>query len=407
MSQYNTGSVIVANGSAIVQGVGTTWLTNAVAGQIMTIGSDTTWYEIASVDSDTQITLTTAYAGTTSDELVTNGAFAADTDWTKGTGWTISGGVAACSGAQVANTDLEQSISVSAGDIVSVTFTVTAYTAGNITPFVGGATGSSRSATGTFSDIITCGAGGAPQLELRGDVDFNGNIDDVSVVLAKSYGIHSSFTPLYNIPYPEPGDQYMTTIIKRALLVIEQQMSGETMYRGGTVLDKDLTTPPGTPSTGDTYLIAAGATGSWLGLDDYLATWTGTDWSYRAPEYGWRVWVLDENAIYYYDNSPDQWLIDPAITAATAAAVAQAAAEAAQVAAEAAQAAADADAVSTAADAAATAADAVSTAADAVSTAADAAAAAAALAAIEAKITVSTAAPSGGSDGDIWYTTAT
>ena len=31
------------------------------------------------------------------DELVTNGTFDTDTDWTKGTGWTISGGVAAFS----------------------------------------------------------------------------------------------------------------------------------------------------------------------------------------------------------------------------------------------------------------------------------------------------------------------
>jgi hypothetical protein len=31
-------------------------------------------------------------------EAVTNGSFATDTDWTKGTGWTISGGVASCDG---------------------------------------------------------------------------------------------------------------------------------------------------------------------------------------------------------------------------------------------------------------------------------------------------------------------
>ena len=31
-------------------------------------------------------------------ELVTNGDFATDSDWTKGTGWTISGGIANCDG---------------------------------------------------------------------------------------------------------------------------------------------------------------------------------------------------------------------------------------------------------------------------------------------------------------------
>jgi hypothetical protein len=41
-------------------------------------------------------------------ELVTNGDFATDSNWTKGTGWTISGGSANCDGTQTTNTGLVQ-----------------------------------------------------------------------------------------------------------------------------------------------------------------------------------------------------------------------------------------------------------------------------------------------------------
>ena len=43
------------------------------------------------------------------EDVVINGDFATDTDWTKGTGWTISGGTANCDGTQVANSLLYQS----------------------------------------------------------------------------------------------------------------------------------------------------------------------------------------------------------------------------------------------------------------------------------------------------------
>ena len=43
-------------------------------------------------------------------ELVTNGGFDTDSDWIKGTGWTISGGTANCDGTQTGNTLIYQNI---------------------------------------------------------------------------------------------------------------------------------------------------------------------------------------------------------------------------------------------------------------------------------------------------------
>ena len=42
-------------------------------------------------------------------DRVTNGAFAADTDWTKGDGWSIAAGVANCDGSQTGGSNLYQS----------------------------------------------------------------------------------------------------------------------------------------------------------------------------------------------------------------------------------------------------------------------------------------------------------
>ena len=114
-------------------------------------------------------------------DLVTNGDFATDTAWTKGTGWTISAGVADVSGAQGGDTDLEQGITVTDGDSYEVTFTVLNYTAGTITPRVGGTAGTARSANGTYTEVIVAGSGSAPELEFRADATGDMQIDNVVV----------------------------------------------------------------------------------------------------------------------------------------------------------------------------------------------------------------------------------
>lgn len=65
---------------------------------------------------------------TVGSELVVNGVFAADSDWTKGTGWTISAGVASFSGSAVA--DLSQVLTVVSGETYEVTFTLIDSSAG-------------------------------------------------------------------------------------------------------------------------------------------------------------------------------------------------------------------------------------------------------------------------------------
>lgn len=63
-------------------------------------------------------------------ELVTNGGFATDSDWTKGTGVTISGGVAIATAAPNGSTLLSQSIALTALRLYEINFTVLNRTSG-------------------------------------------------------------------------------------------------------------------------------------------------------------------------------------------------------------------------------------------------------------------------------------
>lgn len=90
-------------------------------------------------------------------QLVTNGVFGADTNWTKAT-WTIAAGVASIAGA--ATDTMTQAIAITPGVTYLVTFTVTSFTGGTVTPILGGTSGTARGSAATFSEIIKAGNAG-------------------------------------------------------------------------------------------------------------------------------------------------------------------------------------------------------------------------------------------------------
>lgn len=65
MSEYKTGTVNVTNGSAVVVGVGTEFLTNVDEGDIFTKVDSGVTYTVGSVTDDTHLVLTGNYAGAT------------------------------------------------------------------------------------------------------------------------------------------------------------------------------------------------------------------------------------------------------------------------------------------------------------------------------------------------------
>jgi len=73
-----------------------------------------------------------------------------------------------------------------------------------------------------------------------------------------------------------------------------------------SVLDKDLNAPPGSPTTGDRYLISTApptATGLWVGHDNEFGEWNGTTWDFTAVSEGMSCWVEDEDIVYVYNGT--------------------------------------------------------------------------------------------------------
>lgn len=64
------------------------------------------------------------------------------------------------------------------------------------------------------------------------------------------------------------------------------------------VLDKDLAAPPGTPSEGDCYIVAASPTGAWTGWAGRIARYQDGQWRSFLPGPGWLAWVADETQLY-------------------------------------------------------------------------------------------------------------
>ncbi|MFZ1726333.1 MAG: DUF2793 domain-containing protein [Albidovulum sp.] len=70
-----------------------------------------------------------------------------------------------------------------------------------------------------------------------------------------------------------------------------------------SVLDRDLTAPPGSPADGDRYIVASGATGDWAGWDLNVALFTDGAWLRLPPRTGWRAWVEDEQLLLVFDGA--------------------------------------------------------------------------------------------------------
>lgn len=64
-ADYSTGTVSVTNGSKTVTGASSVWLANTDAGMLLKVAGAGRYYPVASVDSDTQLTLVDAYEGST------------------------------------------------------------------------------------------------------------------------------------------------------------------------------------------------------------------------------------------------------------------------------------------------------------------------------------------------------
>jgi hypothetical protein len=113
-------------------------------------------------------------------EMIGNGDFSSDTVWTKGAGWTISGGVATKTAGSASS--INQAISTVPGGVYEITYTVTSITAGLFAARLSSpnVSATSRTAPGTYTQTLTAVAG-QTLFNIAASTDAAGSVDNVSV----------------------------------------------------------------------------------------------------------------------------------------------------------------------------------------------------------------------------------
>ncbi len=95
-----------------------------------------------------------------------------------------------------------------------------------------------------------------------------------------------SATARLNLPYIAPLQAQKQVTYNEAMAALDQLVQP-------AVKSRTTAAPPGSPATGDAYIVAPAATGVWSGKDGKFACWLNGGWSFRTPADGWLAYVID------------------------------------------------------------------------------------------------------------------
>ena len=188
-------------------------------------------------------------------ELITNGDFAADSDWVKGTGWSISGGVGVANG--VTSQNLRQNgVALEENKVYSVTFTIVSISQGSVLGRFGGTTtvdSVAFNAAGTYTFFLKANSTNSSFM-LRGQGGFTGTVDNVLV--KEVLGNHATQPTSTKRPvlarHPEGG-------IRNLLNYTEQFDNGAWIKGSGTTLTPNYAASPIGTQTADRLVMPATA----------------------------------------------------------------------------------------------------------------------------------------------------
>lgn len=117
-------------------------------------------------------------------DVVVNGDFSTGGQWATTGGWSISAGVASAVTAQKLVADVNPLV---VGKWYKVTYAVVTRTAGTVSIGLGTTLGTSRTAAGTYSEILPCVGDGS--LYIAGNGTFSGSVDNIIVEPYESWDI--------------------------------------------------------------------------------------------------------------------------------------------------------------------------------------------------------------------------
>lgn len=108
-------------------------------------------------------------------ELIINGGFTTDTDWSKNGNWTIGSGVASTT---TDTNSLAQGNVFTVGKVYQVRYDVVSVSAGSVVAKIGQTVLTTRNAPGTYTEIGVCSVD--TLLRIQAESNFTGSIDNVS-----------------------------------------------------------------------------------------------------------------------------------------------------------------------------------------------------------------------------------
>jgi len=105
-----------------------------------------------------------------------------------------------------------------------------------------------------------------------------------------------SDTTKLKLPYVAPAQAQKHVTVNEALSRLDTavQMSVES---------RSLSAPPMVVSEGETYLVADGASGDWIGAEEQVASFQNGGWVFMVPLAGWQAWVADEAVRVTYSGT--------------------------------------------------------------------------------------------------------
>lgn len=105
-------------------------------------------------------------------------------------------------------------------------------------------------------------------------------------------------SPRWTLPLLYAGQAQKEIFHNEALVRIDALLHG-------CAQSADMTEVPELPEPGQCWIVAAGATGAWAGMDDAVACWSEGGWRFIAPRAGLRLLVADRSHPMIHDGA--QW----------------------------------------------------------------------------------------------------
>lgn len=103
-------------------------------------------------------------------------------------------------------------------------------------------------------------------------------------------------TPRWMLPLLVAGQAQKEYFHNEALVRIDALLHGRAQ-------SADLTTPPATPTIGQCWIVATGASGAWAGQAGALACWTDGGWRFVSARAGLCIMVADRAHAMAHDGS--------------------------------------------------------------------------------------------------------